>query len=607
MHPLPSTLTVAGLIEGYRQRRWRPSQVLAEVAVRVAADPGRSVWISKVPADDLQRRAAQIEDLLDTWGEAAFARWPLLGVPCAVKDNIDVAGQETTAACPDFAFTPPASADVVAALEAAGAVVVGKTNLDQFATGLVGTRSPYGQARNPFDPAYISGGSSSGSAVATAQGQVAFALGTDTAGSGRVPAALCNLVGLKPTPGLASTRGVFPACRSLDCVSVFAHTVSDAWRVLSTLAPTRDEARVPAMLGPLMRHVRLGLPAAPEFFGDALARAAFEAAVGTLAHLEQHRVDMEPFHAVADLLYGGPWIAERRAALGTFFEDHAAAIDPTVHRLIARADTMRAADVFVGQQRLAELKHRCDAVFGEVDVLIVPSVPTVYSTSQIADEPIELNARLGLYTNFVNLLGYAALTLPGPFRADGLPAGITLIAPGGADHRLAELARRLEPLLHGRLGTSDQAPPRRQVPLPPLPFAEPTLELAVVGAHLSGLPLNWQLVERGARLKEMSTTSVSYRLFALAGTVPPKPGLQRVSHGGAAIDVEVWELPMRHVGSFLAGIPSPLCLGTLQLADGREVKGFLCEASACEDARDITEFGGWRGYLDALRSLPPQP
>lgn len=602
MQPLPACLTIKALFDDYRQGRRLPSEVMAAVLNRIQSNDQSGIWISRSPRAVILERVAMLEAELLRDPVAALAAKPLLGIPYAVKDNIDVQGMQTTVGCPGFAYSAAESADVVARLDAAGAIMLGKCNLDQFATGLVGTRSPYGKAGNPFDPAYIAGGSSTGSALATALGLVAFALGTDTAGSGRIPAAFCNLVGLKPTPGLVSNRGVFPACRSLDCVSIFAHTVADAWQVLSIGANTDDmHIKIPAMCGPLTRKVALGIPSVPEFYGDGQARRAFE---GTLAALSENSsykidsIDMTPFDAVAALLYDGPWIAERRAAIGDFFDEHAESIDPTVRRVILAADSVTAADVFHGHYRLAELKRQCEAVFKTIDVLIVPTAPTIFRHEEIAGDPLGLNSRLGKYTNFVNLLGLAALALPSPFREDGLPVGITLLGPGGSDHRLAELGRRMEFSLHQRLGITNMQPPRQLRALPPLSIAaDPGIEVAVVGAHLAGLPLNWQLLERGARLEQTTTTAAEYRLYALPGTVPPKPGLLRVATGGAAIDVEVWRMPLRQFGSFVAEVPPPMAIGNLKLASNHEVKGFLCEPVAIAAATDITGFGGWRAYL----------
>ncbi|GHU14670.1 allophanate hydrolase [Betaproteobacteria bacterium] len=596
-------LTIRALRAAYAEGQTHPVQVIGNLFDRIAAEAGGEAWIC------LRERAAVIKDAHDAAARladpACRAALPLLGIPYAVKDNIDVAGLPTTAGCPDFAYVAKSDAAVVERLRAAGAILIGKTNLDQFATGLVGTRSPYGAVGNPFNPACMSGGSSSGSAAVTARGWVAFALGTDTAGSGRVPAGACNLVGVKPSTGLVSSHGVVPACRSLDCVSILAHTVEDGWDVLSVLAgeDERDPfSTSPVALGPLPRALRLGLPTCLEFYGDPLAEAAWQAA---LEHLRAEAgvsfvdIDLRPFHEVARLLYDGPWVAERRWALGEFMDTHAAALDATVRGIIAGGENFSAVDAFAGRYQLEALRKRCQQVLDEIDLMLVPTAPTLHTHAAIAAEPVARNSELGRYTNFVNLLGMAGLSIPGPFRADGLPAGITLLGVNGSDYRLAEFGRRLQARLHQRLGMSTLPPPPTAV-LEPLPSAEAMIELAVVGAHLHGLPLNWQLVERNARLLQTTRTAPDYRLYALPGTTPPKPGLVRVASGGRAIEVEIWRLPLRYFGSFVAGVAAPLGIGSLQLADGRWVKGFICEAAAVAEAQDISAPGGWRAYLATL-------
>lgn len=607
---MQTPLTVSALKQAYLAGQTDPRAVVSEIFDRIAAESGGEAWIH------LRDRAAVMAEaeacVVRAADPAAQREQPLLGIPFAVKDNIDVAGLPTTAACPDFSHVAEADAAVVERLRAAGAILIGKTNLDQFATGLVGTRSPYGAVANPFNPAYMTGGSSSGSAAATARGWVAFALGTDTAGSGRVPAGACNLVGVKPSPGLVSSYGVVPACRSIDCVSVFAHTVEDGWAVLGVLAGADERdpfSAPPAPLGPVTRTVRLGVPTQLEFLGDALAEAAWRAALDEILALpgvQPVAIDLAPFHAVTRLLYDGPWVAERRWAVGKFMDHHGEAMDPTVRGIIARADTMSAVDAFDGRYRLEALRKHCDRALAAVDLLLVPTAPTLHTHAAIAAAPVERNSELGYYTNFVNLLGMAGLAIPGPFRADGLPAGITLLGAAGSDHRLAEFGRRLQPQLHRRLGLGTQPPLPGSQALPPLPYAEPVVEVAVVGAHLSGLPLNWQLTERGGRLLETTRTAAHYRLYALPGTVPPKPGLVRTAGEGGSLEVEVWALPLRHFGSFVAEIPAPLGIGTLELADGRTVKGFVCEAVAVDGAPDVTAHGGWRAYL-AAAATAPQP
>jgi len=592
--------TIADLLTAYRHGSLTPGKLIGELLTQIEKSERSEVWISRVPAKTLKQQAAALDLMLQIKGEAVFESLPLFGIPFAVKDNIDAAELPTTAACPAFSYQPAASATVVARLLQAGALLIGKTNLDQFATGLVGVRSPYGAVRNAMHPQYVSGGSSSGSAVAVALGQVAFALGTDTAGSGRVPAGFNQLVGLKPTRGLLSAKGVFPACRTLDCVSIFAHDVADAWRVLYSAAAFDDAdpySRRPAMLGVKRRGYRIAVPAQPEFFGDDNARQAYEQAlqkITALPGVSISRISFAPFAEAAQLLYQGPWVAERRAAMGDFFETNQDAVHPVVRDITAQADRYSAVDAFQAQYRLAELRREADQLLRDSDLLLLPTTPTMPTIAQVLADPIERNAQLGYYTNFVNLMDMAALAIPAVVRADGLPAGLTLVGPAGADHLLAEAGAQFQQALGG-------AAQADAIAAAPLPFNEATVKVGVVGAHLSGQPLNWQLLEAGARLQARTTTSAHYRLYALANTTPPKPGLVRVgsTEDGAAIVTEVWEMPLRHFGNFVTAIPAPLGIGTMELADGSNVKGFICEPAALENARDITGYGGWCAYLAA--------
>jgi allophanate hydrolase len=591
--------TIADLLASYRSGRLSVSKMVAELLEQIEQSDRSEVWISRVAAKTVKQQAAALDLNRQIKGESVFETLPLFGIPFAVKDNIDAADMATTAACPELSFIPAASATVVARLQQAGAILIGKTNLDQFATGLVGVRSPYGAVRNALRPEYVSGGSSSGSAVAVALGQVAFSLGTDTAGSGRVPAGFNHLVGLKPTRGLLSGKGVFPACKTLDCISIFAHDVADAWRVLQTAAAfDADDAysRSPAMLGVKRRGYRIAVPQVPEFFGDEAAREAYEKALEVIAALPGvtlSKIPYQPFADAAQLLYQGPWVAERRAAMGDFFETHGAAVHPVVMEITAQAANYDAVDAFNGQYRMAELRREVETLLSGSDLMLVPTTPTMPTIAEVEADPIVRNSQLGYYTNFVNLMDMAALAIPAVWRNDGLPAGLTLIGPAGADHLLAEAGARFQEALGG-------APQADSIAAAPLPFNEATIKVAVVGAHLSGQPLNWQLLEAGARLHARTTTSKDYRLYALANTTPPKPGLARVAANGegAAIVLEVWEMPLRNFGGFVAGIPAPLGIGTLELIDGSSVKGFICEPAALETARDITGYGGWCAYLE---------
>ncbi len=600
---LTYSLDLVSLAAAYAQGVLTPATVVRDICAAMPALADNPIWIHRLPQEALLRQA---QDMAAR--RAAGASLPLYGIPFAVKDNIDVADWPTTAACPAYAYTPAATAPVVQRLLEAGALLIGKTNLDQFATGLVGTRSPYGACRNAFHPDYISGGSSSGSAVAVAAGLVSFALGTDTAGSGRVPAGFNNIVGLKPTRGVVSTRGVVPACRSLDCVSVFALTCDDATQVLEVMRDydagdiyARGDAAPACTLPPAGTHFRCGVPAAAqrEFFGDEMARAAFEPSLSALrdAGATLVEIDFRPFVEVARLLYDGPWVAERFAAIKDFLATHADDMHPITRRVIESAYKWNAVDTFEAFYRLRELQRRCEREWEKMDVLAVPTSGTIYTHAQIAAAPVERNTHLGYYTNFVNLLDLCALAVPGAFRGDGLPAGITLIARAHADRWLSEIGSRFHRASGVAMGATRFTMPASAPPAGRRAHNE--VLLAVVGAHLSGLPLNHQLTSRGARLVQTTATAPDYRLYALPGTMPPKPGLVRVAQGGAAVAVELWALSAAAFGAFVADVPSPLAIGTLSLADGRAVKGFLCESCAVAGAQDISGFGSWRAYLAA--------
>lgn len=599
---LPYSLDLTTLAAAYARGALTPGTVVHDIHAVIPALAGNPVWIHLLPEAVVAQKARDLEAR-----RAAGASLPLYGIPFAVKDNIDVEGCPTTAACPAFAYQPEVTATAVQRLLDAGALLIGKTNLDQFATGLVGTRSPYGACRNAFNADYISGGSSSGSAVAVAAGLVSFALGTDTAGSGRVPAGFNNIVGLKPTPGVVSTRGVVPACRSLDCVSVFALTCEDATRVFEAMRGF-DAGDIYARAEPASLRdfatttFRCGVPARAqlEFFGDEAARAAFEQSLATLRACGAKivEIDFGPFAAAARLLYDGPWVAERYAAIKSFIAKHADDIYPVTRKVIESAQKWSAVETFEALYRLGELKRRCAIEWQKMEVLAVPTSGTLYTHAQIAESPVERNTDLGYYTNFVNLLDLCALAVPGAFRADGLPAGVTLIGQSHADPQLAEIGSRLHRASGVRMGATRFAVPE---PNPrPAVHAEGDVIIAVVGAHLSGLPLNPQLTSRGARLLQAATTTPHYRLYALPGATPPKPGLVRVAEEGVCIAVELWTLTPAAFGAFVAEVPSPLSIGTLMLADGRAVKGFLCESCAVAGARDISSFGGWRAYLANL-------
>ncbi|MGE0559587.1 MAG: allophanate hydrolase [Burkholderiales bacterium] len=547
---------------------------------------------------------SQLEDQLKALAGRNPADCPLYGVPFAVKDNIDVAGWTTTAACPDFAYEAKVTAHVVTLLMQAGAVLLGKTNLDQFATGLVGTRSPYGAVPNTFSARHISGGSSSGSASVVARGLVSFALGTDTAGSGRVPAGFNNLVGCKPTPGTVSNAGVVPACKTLDCVSLLALTAADAAAVYAVMAgPGALSPAEPVFSRPVrLRHalppsLRVGMPRDP-FFVGADYRALFAAAGRDLKALgcSQGEFDLAPFSEVAALLYQGPWTAERYAIAGELIERGAPGVDPVVAGVIGVGKKFSAVDTFNAIYRVRELEAQTRPVWNDFDVLMVPTAPNLPTLADVAAEPVARNSELGTYTNFVNLLGLSAIAVPYGFTADGLPFGVTFIAPGGCDWALLELAAQWQRARHLPLGAKLRALKTEDTHITATPPG--AIPLAVVGAHLSGMPLHHQLTACGARLRVATQTAPHYRLHALNGTQPPRPGLARAALG-AAIAVEVYDMPAEALGGFLAGIPAPLGLGSVELADGSWVNGFICEPWALDGAEDITAFGGWRNYMAA--------
>jgi allophanate hydrolase len=579
-----------------------PAEMIEMVFARIAAvnDPGIFIHL---PAREALLAATKALGPFD-------ATKPLWGIPFGVKDNIDVAGMPSTAACPDYAYRPAQDASVVALLRAAGALPIGKTNLDQFATGLVGVRSPYPIPKNAIDPKLVPGGSSSGSAVSTAQGIVSFALGTDTAGSGRIPAGLNNIVGLKPTVGALSTTGVIPACRTLDCVSIFALTVDDAYRVFSVAArpdPTDAYSRdMPATgFGVRAPVLRVGIPAKADrqFFGDSVMEAAYDDALTTLEALGCRLVEVPfaDFYNVANLLYEGAWVAERYAAVEEFFDTHEASFHPVTRKIYGGAKSLSAADAFKGFYALQGFKRKLAPVIASVDLFCVPTAPTHYTVDDLAKEPIRENSRLGTYTNFVNLLDMCGIAVPSGTRSDGLPASVTLLAPAGRDGLAATLARQL----HAKTGLTLGATGWLQPALPPI-VATPSggIPLVVVGAHISGMPLNPQLIAAGAKFERAIATTPDYRLYALPDQSPPKPGLIRTLDGnGVSIEAEVWRFPLEAFASFVAAIPAPLGIGTVTLADGTSAKGFLAEAAGLAGATDISHFGGWRAFC----AKEPQP
>jgi allophanate hydrolase len=597
---MPVSLDFHTLRRAYADGAATPVSIAREVIERIERRGDDAVWISRVPNERLLDDAAALERRAAAEG---IADLPLYGVPFAVKDNIDVAGLPTTAGCREFAYLPEVSAPVVERLHRAGALFVGKTNLDQFATGLVGVRSPYGVPRNPFDPAYIPGGSSSGSAVAVAAGLVGFALGTDTAGSGRVPAAFNNIVGLKPTRGLLSTSGVVPACRSLDCVSIFALTVADASVAFGCALgfdPQDGGSRMaPAGFGvyaalPPRFAVGVPRPDQRQFFGNLEAARLFDAAIAGIAALggEIVEVNFAPFAEAAALVYGGPWLGERQAAIDDAIAGRHEILHPVTRRVIEAGDGISAAAVFRGRERLAALTQQIAPVWRRIDLLLVPTTGTIYRVAEIEADPLALNARLGHYTNFANLFDLSAIAVPNGFQPNGLPVGVTMLAPAFHDPLLGAVGAALQRRGALPLGATGAALP--PIDVAPAPVQYPYLPIAVVGAHLSGQPLNGELLTLGARFRRAVCTAPDYRLYALADG--RRPGLVRTPGAGAAIEAEIWDVPVAAVGAFLAAIIPPLGLGTIDLEDGGAATGFLCESYAVEGARDISEFGGWRAW-----------
>jgi len=613
-------VTIGGWLQAYREGA-SPRTLLVRCHRQMLEHRQAGAWIYCASHAEVERQIAALEAMATACPDPALLleRYPLFGVPFAVKDNIDIAGVPTTAACPAFERVATQTAGAVQRLLDAGAVWLGKTNLDQFATGLVGTRSPYGQPACVFSTQYISGGSSSGSAVTVASGAVAFSLGTDTAGSGRVPAGFNQVVGLKPTPGRVGVSGVVPACRSLDCLSVFALTVDDAAHVLSVIegADTNDcysrfAPGAAVLNGGRAGALRVGIPREPRFTPDGGYDQAWAMALGHARAIgyELVPIDFTPLHRIADWLYSGPWVAERHTVVQEMLETQPQAVDPVVHAVIAGATHFTATDVFRAQYALRESQQGMSRLWDDVDVLMVPTAPGHPRFTDVVAEPLAANAALGTYTNFVNLLGWCALAVPAGTVASGhardlpagLPFGVTFIGQGNEDAGLAKVGRAWQHSLDLPLGATGVAlaAPTSAAPLRS-PAVRSSMPIAVVGAHLSGMPLNGQLLERGATLIESTQTAPHYRLYALPGTTPPKPGMVRASDGGGAIAVEVWDVPAIAIGSFVALIPAPLAIGSVELADGRRVHGFLCESHAVAGAEDISRFGGWRAYMQSLK------
>jgi len=578
-----SAIAIAAEVNGGRLSAVSVAEeTLGRIARYDAIQP--QIWISKSTQDDMIAAARAVDARI-----GAGEHLPLAGVPFAAKDNIDVAGLETTAACPAYGYRPDTSATVIERLLAAGAICVGKTNLDQFATGLNGTRSPYGSPRNAYNLAYVSGGSSSGSAVAVAAGLVPFALGTDTAGSGRVPAAFQHLIGFKPSKGRWSTKGLVPACRTLDCITVFTNDTANARLVDKIVAGyDPDDPYSKSLADVAIGRRAIGVPRRNQrvWFGDGEAEYLYDRALETFAGLaDVVEIDLAPLQEAAQLLYGGPWVAERAAAMAKILATNPEAVDATVRTVVEPGTSISAVELFNGLYRLAELKRHADALWTQIDLLAFPTTGTTYRVAELLAAPIALNSNLGFYTNFVNLLDMAAVAVPAGIRANATGFGITLIGPADSDRSLLDAADAYL--------SSANLP---SVPPLDLEGKMQTVKLAVVGAHLKDMPLHWQLVSREAQFVGAFETAANYRLYAMADSVPPKPALVHSGDGGS-IAVEVYEMGVAEFGSFVVEVPPPLAIGTIMLADGSSVKGFVAEPRALRGAEDITHLGGWRAYI----------
>ncbi|GAB1256106.1 allophanate hydrolase [Aurantivibrio plasticivorans] len=597
-------ITLDGLRAHYDRGDFTPRELIEFLCDTMNSEVDNPVWITQLDAAQLEPYLVALEAM----DKAQRNALPLWGVPFAIKDNIDLAGVPTTAACADFTYTPKESAFVVDALIRAGAIPLGKTNMDQFATGLVGVRSPepWGPCKNALNNTVISGGSSSGSAVAVAKGWVSFSLGTDTAGSGRVPAALNNIVGLKPSCGLLSNRGVVPACKSIDSVSIFALTASDAnqvFDVASRFDETEPYARKNSYangsryFNANVPRLQIGVPQADqlEFFGNSEAETLFHKSCEALQALghDMVAIDFSPFIQAAKLLYEGPWVTERYLALQPLIDESPDKLLPVIRQIVEPGGTRTATEAFSAQYQLETFARLAALELDKVDAVVTPTIGTHYSIADVLADPIQLNSNLGYYTNFMNLLDYAAVAVPTGQYENNVGFGITFFHQAMSDKRLLSLAAQVQHQLALPLGATGLAlSSNNNVGVP-----QDRVNVVVCGAHLSGLPLNWQLLERGGYLVEVTQSAEAYRLFALPGGPPFRPGMSRDDESGQTIEVEVWSLPLSAFGSFVSEIPAPLGIGKVQLVDGRWEPGFICEAYGLDGAEDITSLGGWRNYI----------
>ena len=584
-------ITIKKLISKYQSGEITPQNYITKLLATIQ-NTKDNAWISVATNECILQQFERLEELVS---HKKIMGFPLYGVPFAIKDNIDAAGWETTVACPDFLYRPQKNATVVQKLIDAGAILIGKTNLDQFATGLVGTRSPYGAVPNTFDPSYVSGGSSSGSASVVARGLVCFSLGTDTAGSGRIPAAFNNIVGTKPTPGLISTEGVFPACKSIDCVSVMTLTAADAEIVLNVLSSTESDLSSEVQFHPKSNMIsdfahptRIGISKNYQFLDNGQYQIALNQVLETIKglNIELVEVDLSPFIQAGKLLYEGPWVSERFAAVEDFLKSNPMSFDSSVRQIIQGGASFSAVESFKAIYKLKELELQAKKVWEACDVILVPSAPNHPTLEDLKNQPIEKNSELGMYTNFVNLMRLCAVAVPSGFTNKGMPFGVTLLSQEGADLALLQLASEWQILFDLSLGKSAMKASIEELRVSSKKQDE--IDIAVVGAHLNGMPLHWQLVERNAKLSKVCKSAKSYRLFVLPNSTPPKPGLVKCSSDGMAIDLEVYKIPSKEIGSFLNLIPTPLGLGNIELEDGTWVKGFICEPYAINGAKDIS-------------------
>ena len=599
------SLNIAELHERYRNGSLNPETLITDITAKIKSFAEDNIWIHPLNEDELEVYISNLQ------GKGPDDL-PLYGIPFAIKDNIDLVGVPTTAACPEFSYIPKANAFAVQLLIDAGAIPIGKTNLDQFAAGLVGTRSPYGAVKNAFDPEYVSGGSSSGSAVAVALGQTSFALGTDTAGSGRVPVAFNNLVGLKPTKGRISTSGLVPACRSLDCISIFGlnpDDVATVFDVVDCYDPADIYSRISTDYTAIKKY-KVGVPDSSflKFFGNEEYEKLFDGFVNRISseifdegnNTEEKydvvKIDFTPFIKTANLLYQGPWLAERYAAIEDFIENNPDALFPVTNDIILPAKDIDAVETFKKLYELQALKKETDKILEQVDFVVTPTAGTKYRIDEVNGEPIKLNSNLGYYTNYMNLLDYAAIAIPAGFDKDEFPFGVTLFSDAFTDYDLLEQATNLLNGKHIKMGATDFEWVPKQLP-DVSKKTEDTIDIAVCGAHLSGMPLNHQLTDDNAKLIKATKTEASYKLYALAGGPPLRPGLVKDSNNGKSIEVEVWRMPLSKFGKFMINIPAPLGIGKAILEDGEEVNSFICESYGIVDATDVTEFGGWRNYI----------